>query len=282
MRGRFQSLLLVVCFVLFSLVIVCNQIEAEIVITQRLEYAKELHRHNLKDRAKEVFIDILYDTKSSDTDKADTLYWLGQISFEEGRYTVALDDWSKLIKEYTQSLQAKEIKERLIQLQEITEKISDAEVSSVVARSYLNNGDFWSDIDEKFTIDSSWLPKKEMAIQWYEKVIKEFPNSNAALIAYQRKLFTLLDWEFETTGHGLSSNFNEYMPQVLETFADFEKAFPNSSYLQGFRYQIAQAYWKIRDWENTREWLKKVIDSGNGEQTFYTETAKARLLKVEY
>ncbi len=52
--------------------------------------------------------------------------------------------------------------------------------------------------------------------------------------------------------------------------------------LQGFRYQIAQAYWIEKDWNQTREWLQKVIDSSKGLATFYSETAKARLKKLEH
>jgi hypothetical protein len=80
----------------------------------------------------------------------------------------------------------------------------------------------------------------------------------------------------------LKNNYQKYMPLVLTTFADLEKAFPNSSALQAFRYQIAQAYWAHRDWQNTRAWLQKIIDKGGAESTFYTEAAKARLQKVEY
>jgi hypothetical protein len=80
----------------------------------------------------------------------------------------------------------------------------------------------------------------------------------------------------------LKSNFQKYLPLVLRTFAEFEVAFPNSANLQGYRYQIAQAYWDHKDWQNTREWLNKIIAAGAGQPSFYTETAKARLNKIEY
>ena len=72
------------------------------------------------------------------------------------------------------------------------------------------------------------------------------------------------------------------MPIFLKTFEDFETAFPDSPYLQGFRYQIAQAYWNHKDWENTRQWLNKIIEVGKDHPSFYTETEKARLNKIEY
>ena len=109
------------------------------------------------------------------------------------------------------------------------------------------------------------MPNLEIAIEWYDRILKEFPKTTAAEIAYQRKLFALLGWEetgIDGRSFGLKADFNKYMPQVLETFAQYEKDFPKSSFLQGFRYQIAQAYWIHEDWAKTRKWLKKVIDAG--------------------
>ena len=67
-----------------------------------------------------------------------------------------------------------------------------------------------------------------------------------------------------------------------ETFGSFETAFPKVRILQAFRYQIVQAYGSHKDWSNARTWLQKIIEKGAGEDTFYTEAAKARLQKVEY
>ena len=273
----FRTVVMMVLFLCF--------VSTSIVTAQYNELAKDFYRHNLLERAKEVFIITLHDTKASAETKADALYWLGQISFEEGRYTVAFDDWEKSAKEYPQSQQAKEITERLAQLQDVIAQVSGESISSVVARSYIQHGDFWSKAERRFTIDSSWLPNVELAIEWYDRVIEEFPDSDAAEIAYQRKLYTLLGWEElgqYGDSYGSKKDFKKYMPQILETFTEFEKAIPNSSYLQGFRYQIAQAYWGKKKWSETREWLQKVIDAGEGTKTFYTETAKARLTKVEY
>lgn len=72
------------------------------------------------------------------------------------------------------------------------------------------------------------------------------------------------------------------MPILLKTFEEFQVVFPNCSFLQGFRYQIAQTYWEKKDWSNTRQWLNKLIEASQGQISFYTETAKARLNKIEY
>jgi len=155
----------------------------------------------------------------------------------------------------------------------------------VVASSYLSNGDFWAKGDQTFLIDSSWLPKVELASAWYDRVIQEFPGSDAAERAYERKIFALLGYKgprSDDEAYGLKSNYEKYLPLVLDTFGSFEAAFPKNSSLQAYRYQIAQAYWDHRDWANTRLWLQKIVDKGDGQPTFYTEAAKARLQKVEY
>jgi len=252
---------------------------------QDIEFAKDLYVHDLKPRSLELFIEIYHNPKSSANNKADALYYMGQISFDEAQYSTAIDDWQSLIKNFPTNQKAIEIKDRLSQLREVFAKVSDASITSAVAQSYVNNGDFWSDADRKFTIDASWMPKVEIALQWYDRVISEFPGSDAAEIAFQRKLFTLLGWKEigeYAESYGIRADFSKYMPILLKTFEDFENAFPNSAYLQGFRYQIAQAYWSHKDWANTRNWLNKIIEVGKDHPSFYTETAKARLNKIEY
>jgi hypothetical protein len=210
---------------------------------------------------------------------------MGQISFDDNSYATALDDWQTLIKQYPTAARSVELKDRLSQLKEVFAKTTDAAIDSLVARSYIRNGDFWSQEDRRFTIDSSWLQHVELAVIWYDRVIKEFPNSSAAELAYQRKLFAIIGWRVagrDGDQYGVKANFKKYMPELLETFSAFETAFPKDGDLQGFRYQIAQAYWGSKDWANTRAWLAKIIDAGGGQTSFYVETAKARLEKVEY
>ncbi len=250
-----------------------------------LDLAKDYYAHGLKSRAMELFIEICHNPKTIAATKADALYYMGQISFEESNYTAAIDDWTRIVKEHPTSQRATELKDRLTQLREVFARVTDASVSSAVAQSYLRNGDFWSQSDRRFTIDVSWRPMVETAISWYDRVIAEFPRTDAAELAYQRKMFALLGWkELSQYGssYGVKANFAKYMPMVLKTFSEFESAFPSSSYLQGFRYQIAQAYWTNRDWASSREWLNKIIERGKGQPSFYTEAAKARLTKIEF
>jgi hypothetical protein len=170
-------------------------------------------------------------------------------------------------------------------LKEVFAKETDASLESLVARSYIRNGDFWADGDKKFNIDSSWMSHVDLAVNWYDRVIQEFPGSDAAEIAYQRKMFALIGWR-ELGRDGEAYGFEVQLSAVhtasTENIRGIRGRFSKSSHLQGFRYQIAQAYWGPKDWDNTRAWLNKVIEAGAGQDSFYTDTAKARLKKIEY
>ncbi len=72
------------------------------------------------------------------------------------------------------------------------------------------------------------------------------------------------------------------MPLLLSTFASFERDHPEASTLQAFRYQIAQAYWKNKNWEKTREWLNLILKKSGKDESFYKDLAERRLKKVEY
>ena len=165
-------------------------------------------------------------------------------------------------------------------------KSAKENLKNAVALSYLRHAEFWSkDKSEIFRIDSSWIPNVESAIKWYHKVITEFPKSEASRIAYKGKLRTLLGWEESGrygSSYGIKANFNQYMPFLLKTFENFEKDHPDASTLQAFRYQIAQVYWKHKNWNATREWLNKIIDKAGTNDSFYRDLAERRLKKVEY
>lgn len=252
---------------------------------QSIKLGLDYYHHNLNSEAKILFIKLLNSNESTDDLKAEVLFWLGQISYEEGNYSTAFNDWEMLVSTYPQSSFANEIGEQLNQLREVLTRVTDIEFSNAIASSYLKNGDFWSEAGTKFLIDGSWFPKIELSIEWYDRVINEFPGSKAAELAYRKKIFTLLGWEDPGqygAKHGAKKSFSTYIPLVIETFNEFEAAFPESSYLQGFRYQIAQEYWRNKKWDGTRTWLQKVLDSSGGKETFYTQSAKARLNKIEY
>lgn len=205
------------------------------------------------------------------------------------------------------------MKERITKLSEIVLGSAQEDLDNAVARSYLRHADFWSeDKSDVFSIDSSWIAKIEAAVKWYDKVITEFPKSKASRIAYEGKLKTLLGWKEpgrDGDAYGMEANFNKYMPQMLQTFEEFEKNHPDASMLQAFRYQIAQAYWgrARRSWELARlyqsykeekeaqdyreeaekhsmpakEWLNKIINIAGDSDVFYRDLAERRSKNLE-
>ena len=46
--------------------------------------------------------------------------------------------------------------------------------------------------------------------------------------------------------------------------------------------EIPGRAWKRKDWTSTRTWLQRIVTEAEGEETFYSELAKARLARVEY
>lgn len=250
-----------------------------------LDIANDYYRHNFNDLAKEKYLSIYHSDDSSDDDKAKALYIVGQIVFEEGDYSLALSDWELLISRYPESQYAKQVATIYSQISDIVTYDSDKNSITLVARAYLQNGDFWSNANREFIIDSSWMPSVEISLKWYDKVLEEFPNTPSAEVAYRRKLFVLLgssNNNDDQEAFGLKANFKKYIPDVLKTFSSFQKDFPKSAYMQGFRYQIAQAYWSEGDTQNSKIWLRKIIKNADGQDTFYTETAKARLKNLKF
>ncbi|MDD2338106.1 MAG: hypothetical protein PHD01_16225 [Geobacteraceae bacterium] len=208
------------------------------------------------------------------------------------QYDIAIEEWKILIQYYPKMDETMAVKERIALLQEVSTKVDDLSIASPLAQSYLKNGDYWSESTMTYKIDPSFLDTLQMAIDWYDVTIKECKGTAAAELAYARKLFALLGWEKErhlagsssTEGVGLKIDSKRYpdkyaecFNKFLDTFSCFETDFPESPYLQGFRLQIAQQYWKDKDWNNTRKWLEKMVAAGNDEATFYTHVAKKRL-----
>ncbi|MFC1771060.1 tetratricopeptide repeat protein [Candidatus Margulisiibacteriota bacterium] len=250
-----------------------------------LEKAALFNKHGLVSEAKKELIGVIF-SKASSKDKAEAYYLLGSIAFDERRVSVALDSWKTLVAKYPKSKEAALVKDKIAELAEIVGESAEESIRNVIAQSYLRHADFWSsDKNSIFKIDSSWIPNVESSIKWYDKVLEEFPNSESAEHAYKGKLRTLLGWkEYGKYGesHGVKGDFSKYMPQLLSTFKAFERDYPKAGSLQGFRYQIAQAYWKNANWKKTKEWLNRIIEIAGEKDSFYKDLAERRLKKVEY
>ncbi|MDC0919533.1 hypothetical protein OAQ94_06315 [Gammaproteobacteria bacterium] len=255
------------------------------VLAASLEKAEMLSNHGLTREAKLELIEVIH-SRSADNEKASAYYQLGRIAFEDNSISAALESWTDLVGLYPSSPEAALVEEKIKTLSEVVGESTKKSINNAVASSYLRHGDFWSESkSNKFTIDSSWIPMVESAVKWYDKIIDEFPNSAASEVAYQSKLRTILGWKESGqygSSHGIKKSFSKYMPQLLATFEDYEAEHPDSSTIQAFRYQIAQAYWDNKDWDNTRLWLNKIISSAGEGDSFYKDTAMRRLEKIEY
>lgn len=252
---------------------------------QSIQRAQLFKDHGLSDQAKVECIKIITSDRPDD-EKAKAYYILGLIAFDQNRISTALGAWTTLNEEYPKSSEAIEVYERIKELAEIVGETQRESLDNAIARSYIRHGDFWArGKDSIFTIDTSWISNVEAAVKWYDKTIQEFPGTPAARIAYEEKMRTILGWE--ATGrrgasHGTRADPEKYIPLLVSTFNEYQKAFPQSGQLQAFRYQIAQAYWRKKDWQNTRLWLNRILEESGDQTTFYSDLAKRRLLKVEY
>ena len=268
-----------------AIIVIFACIISSLAYAQSFDKAQMLLQYGLSQEAKIELINIVFG-ENDETVKAKAYYLLGNIAFDENKVSVALETWKELYTKYPNSSEALIVKDRVKELKDIVGDISKETIANAIAVSYIRNGDFWSKgKSDIFLIDSSWIPKIETALKWYDKVIIEYPNTTAARSAYQSKLKTILGWE--ETGkygqkYGIKESFSDYNSQLLDTFGSFEKDYPDDSSLQAFRYQIAQLYWKARDWEKTREWLNIIIEKAGNGDSFYKDLAQRRLLKVEY
>ncbi|MBO9539366.1 tetratricopeptide repeat protein [bacterium] len=257
-------------------------------VAGEIEQAQDYFRHGLNDKAKATLIETIHG-KAAPAIVAEAYRLLGEIAYSEGRYSTALADWRKLATAYPNTKAAKEVKDKIKKLAEIARDLGKDELSNAIAKSYLKNGDFFSESDETVMIDTSWLPSEDLASSWYDRAAKEFPGTDAAELARIKKvkLFVgVINDELKEKRKNIyfytKSMSDESFTNMTESFEELRKDFPNSSYLQSARYLIAQTYWKNKNWNETREWLNSIIEAGKGDDSFYVQLAKARLNKVEW
>lgn len=252
---------------------------------QSLQKAEMYLEHGLTVEAQKELIDLVHGAGNV-SDKPKALNLLASIAVDKNNLKAALDAWTRLIKLYPTSAEALAAKARLPLLSSVLGQVSEETINDATARVLLRNADFWAkDRDRIYKIDSSWIPNVEAAVYWYDKVLAEFPGTPAAKTAYEEKMRTLLGWkEVGQYGeaHGVRGNPAAYLPVLEGTFREYEKAFPQAAALQAFRYQIAQAYWKNKNWPKTREWLGEVVEKDGTANSFYRDLAQRRLKKVEY
>jgi hypothetical protein len=250
-----------------------------------LRKARLLHAHGLNDAAKNVLIEVICGKEEVGL-KAAAMNLLGSIAFSQGQVTLALDTWREMIVLYPASPDAQEVRERLKEFADVIGETTKQGSLNATAEAYLRHGDFWCKrADRIFTIDTSFIPSVEASVKWYNRVIADFPGTEASQVAHVRRLRALFGWE-ETGAYGskagLKEDFDKYMPHVIKAFHQFEEQHPDAPPLQAFRYQIAQAYWRRKSWKEAKEWLVAIEKHGDASDTFYVDLARRRHQFLEW
>lgn len=254
-----------------------------------IDRANMLKKHGLLEDAKRQFIDILYGD-SNEEDKATALYNLGVMAFNEKDMALATDMWKLLVDQFPNSEEARRVAAGMDYLVADAVALTNEIVENEIARSYLLNGDFWSnDIkNHRWVIDSSWLDEAGLAVEWYDKVIKEFSRTPAAKLAYLEKFKTVMASE-------------DQIAKLVSIYKNFSKDFPDDIHIPVLEFQIAQKYWALDiDYYNqlknavsdgdttwiefdhlfvsTRKWLETVVHNSKG---VYKQTAQERLKEID-
>ena len=143
-----------------------------------------LKMHGFEVDAKRAFIDLLYDDEAHEEDKADALYQLGLIAFNNKDIDLATETWGILIDEFPNTEKGRTVSAGLKYLLEDYDALvleSAKEVMrDALAQSYLLNAQFWWDAPKQWNIYTSHINHLTMAREWYDKVVTEFPGTDAA------------------------------------------------------------------------------------------------------
>ena len=147
--------------------------------------------HGLEVDAKRAFIDLLYNDEAHEEDKADALYQLGLIAFNNKDIGLATETWGLLIDEFPNTEKGRTVSAGIkylledydaLVLESAKEEIHDREevMRDALAQSYLLNAQFWWDPPKQWGIYTSHIDQFTMAREWYDKVVTEFPGTDAA------------------------------------------------------------------------------------------------------
>lgn len=235
-----------------------------------IEKAKMLNTHGLKDAAKQELIGVIFGTSGTEA-KADAYYYLGNIALTERKITAAISTWRELVEKYPNSKRVVEVQQQIEVLRVGLSDTLDVVLENVTANLYLRNAEFWLENLRPISgigIDTWGLPRSEAGFKWLDKVIEEFPGTNEAEKAYKYKFFRL---ELEAGANIIEIN------KLISLFDAFEAAFPESTSLQMFRFQIAQLYIRKKNFEAADQWLNKIIETAGDGDSFYKQLAQYRL-----
>ena len=241
-----------------------------------IEKAKMLNTHGLKDAAKQELIDVIFGTSGTEA-KADAYYYLGNIALTERKITAAISTWRELVEKYPNSKRVVEVQQQIEVLRVGLSDTLDTALGNMEAQLYLQNAEFLGMhyVSNNFVISTADLPRIEAGFKWLDKVIAEFPGTAEAEKAYKYKFFRLYN---EVNPLSYEHIFTNNMNKLISLFEEFKAAFPKSTSLQMFRFQIAQLYITHEmEVKAAAPWLNKIIETEGDRDSLYKQIAQYRL-----
>ena len=227
-----------------------------------------LKMHGLEADAKRAFIDLLYNDMAHEEDKADALYQLGLIAFNNKDIGLATETWRLLIDEFPDTEKGQTVSAGIVSLLEdydalILERQQEAmqdraeAMRDAVAQSYLLNAQFWWDAPKQWNIYTAHINHLTMAREWYDKVVTEFPRTDTAKKAMSYRFMLYKDgmkayWEgkpekiekeeIPNAVLELSQDFEPRILPLIHEYNKFVEDFPGDAVAHIMELQIAQEY----------------------------------------
>ena len=242
-----------------------------------IEKAKMLNTHGLKDAAKQELIDVIFGTSGTEA-KTDAYYYLGNIALTERKITAAISTWRELVEKYPNSKRVVEVQQQIEVLRVGLSDTLDTALGNMEAQLYLQNAEFLGMhyVSKNFVIETALLPD-EAGFKWLDKVIAKFPDTAEAEKAYKYKFFRLYH-DVSISIAAYEHIFTNKMNKLISLFEEFEAAFPKSTSLQMFRFQIAQLYITHEmEVKAAAPWLNKIIEAEGDRDSLYKQIAQYRL-----
>ena len=240
--------------------------------------------HGLREEAKLTLIEVVLESNRP-PERASALYLLGAIALEEGDLLIAKKRWEQVRKDYPESSEAKKVAQQEEAIALLAGVSQYRSAANPLANLYLRFGDRWSQ-GRATTLapEIEDLPKVEAAVEWYDLVVREFPNTDSARIAMESKMLTLLGWQDESGSsrrHGLAYDYKKYMPQLIAAFEEYVGTFPEAPARHAFRFLVGQAFYNALEFEQAKIWFQGVRESDPSQRSLFGHLARLRLLQLK-
>ncbi len=257
--------------------------------------AEDLYRHGLVEDAKRDAITLIHSSGGGQIQNRARML-LARIALDEDRLADAAELWREVVKS-TDTTYAPQARQMLTRFADALTEVGVQRIDNAVARSYFTAAEFWlSKLPSTFAVDTSWLVDESASTYWLDRIIREFPGSDAAELAHQYRVRVLLG----TSGHGSKGlggtgalgaisrlerdpsdeqlkTFEDYMRRAENALRNMADNFPKSGHLQRLRYMIVQAYLRLGKRENAEPLLKAIVQAAGNHETFWKHVAQLRL-----